>query len=152
MHSSVLVFKTVNSDSEFTYDEDEIFEMIKDRGADYATQEELYEDDDLTFLTHGKGIYKNHILKLTPQETDEVRELEEHNIREELNAILQEGKTTSLLNPLKLYEIKRIAGEDYGCLIIVDNNEVMNTREFIACLKPNEENSFELVQQFDYHV
>ena len=92
------------------------------------------------------------MLSLTPEETDSARELEEHNIREELNAMLHEGKNASLLDPLKLYQIKRIAGEDYGCLIIIDNNEVMNTREFIACLKPNEENSFELVQQFDYHV
>lgn len=152
MHSSVLVFKTVNSDSEFTYDEDEIFEMIKDRGADYTTEEKIADDDDLTFLTHGKGTYKDHVLKLTPQETDEVRELEEHNIREELNAILQEGKTTSLLNPLKLYSIKQIAGMEFGTLVIIDDNEVMNIREFIASLTPNEENAFELVQQFDYHI
>ena len=152
MHSTVFVFKSKDSDAEYTYSEDDIMEMIKWRGADYTTEEQISDDDDLTFLTHHNGTYKNRVLSLPPEETDSARELEEHNIREELNAMLHEGKNASLLDPLKLYQIKRIAGEDYGCLIIIDNNEVMNTREFIACLKPNEENSFELVQQFDYHV
>lgn len=152
MHSTVFVFKSKDSDAEYTYSEDDIMEMIKWRGADYTTEEQISDDDDLTFLTHHNGTYKNRVLTLTPEETDCARELEEHNIREELNAMLNEGKNASLLNPLKLYEIKRIAGEEFGTLIIIDDNEVMNTREFIACLKPNEENSFELVQQFDYHV
>lgn len=152
MHSTVFVLKSRDSDAEYTYDEDEIMEMIRWRGADYTTEEQISDNDDLTFLTHHKGTYKNRELILTPEETDSARELEEHNIREELNAMLQEGKKDSLLDPLKLYQIKRIAGEDYGCLVIIDNNEVMNTREFIASLTPNKENSFELVQQFDYHI